>query len=216
MALPPPIVPPKYPNVPNAPGVPPVLRQAGQIENTAVLLVSDALIVFQYFYQKLQWGIFLNGLPAIVGDTLDDFDFRQGYRIATAPQEQGAFVSYNKVQDPFEGAITFYVSDTTAARARLLAQVQAAIESLDTGYAFVMPEKAYTSVNVVRQQFRRVRTRGGVTMLAIDVSIEQVRVTGTAQFSNTVNPTSAAPANGGTVQAQPPTPQQNAVIYEPT
>lgn len=217
MALPPPIVPSQYPNVPQAPGVPPVLRQFGIIQDNIALLAADAIEAIQSLINIFpQWGIFYNGFPAIVSDTLDEFSFRQEYRISTAPQEQGAFASYNKVQEPFEGRVTFYVADTPAARAGMLAQIAVAIASLDTGYALVMPEAAYTSINITHQDFRRVRQDGGVTMLAVDVWVEQVRIVGTSQFSKTVNPLSAGAINSGSPQAQTPTSQQSAAITPPT
>jgi len=41
-----------------------------------------------------------------------------------------------------------------------------------------------------------------VTLLVVDVWVEQVRVTGTSQFSNTAQPAGADQVNGGTVQPQ--------------
>lgn len=211
MPLPPPIIPPRYPNVPMAPGVPPLLRQVGQIQNVTTLLAADAGRFINMFAPP-QWGIFLDGAPAITGDNVIDLTFRNDFRITTAPQEQGAFVSYNKVSDPFDGRVTFTQGGTIAERTAFLAQAQAALLSLGL-YSLVMPEFTFPNVNVVHYDFRRAVERGA-TLLIVEVWVEQVRVTGTAAFSNTVAPAAADPKNGGTVQAQPPTPSQSGTINQ--
>jgi hypothetical protein len=211
--LPSPIVPPEYPDVPPQPGVPPLLRPPGGAPTPPPgAAVSDDAAGLQASPTPPQWGIFLNGQPAITADTVVEFSFRQEYRISDAPQEEGAFVSYNKVQDPFDGRVKFAIGGTVAQRTAFLGQIATAIASLSTGYSLVMPEMTWSSVNVTHQDLRR--NQRTATLLQVDVWVEQVRVTGTAQFSNTnvVNPASANPTNDGTVQPQPPTPPQNGAI----
>jgi hypothetical protein len=137
-------------------------------------------------------------------------DFRQNYRISTAPQEQGAFLSYNKVQDPFDGRVTFLVGGTQGQRAAFLSTVAALAASMNL-YALVMPEVTYPSVNVTHYDFRRT-SRSGVSLLAVDVWVEQVRVTGTTAYSNTntATPSGADPVNGGNVQPLSPAQNSNA------
>lgn len=137
--------------------------------------------------------------------SIGDFEFRQGYRIATAPQEQGAFTSYNKVQLPFDGRVTVLVGGTQAQRNAFLQTVAAMAASL-TLFALVMPELVYPSINVVDFTFRRVAQRG-VTLLAIDIQVEQVRVTGTAQYAstNTGSLSGADPVNVGQATPGQPT-----------
>ena len=217
MTIPPALNNPTYPNVPNVPGVPPVARQilnVGNIQNTAILALADVANVVQLFTSVPQWGIFLNGRPAIVGDTIVSFEFNGEYRISSAPQEQGAFVSFNKVQEPFEGKVTFFKAGSIAERQAFVTQIETAVASLNTGYALVMPEIVWLSVNVVRRNFVRTSEKGA-NSLTVDVWVEQVRVTGTTQFSNTVNQNSANPVSGGQVQGLAPTPKQSSAIYEP-
>ena len=110
---------PAYPNVPQAPGVPTLLRQIGTVQNDIVLVVADALIIANLF-QTPQWGLFnpdgtgafaatspfssLSGVVAAIvqvlgpgGRSVGDMEYRQENRISTAPQEDGAFMSYNAV-----------------------------------------------------------------------------------------------------------------------
>lgn len=226
---------PVFANVPNASGVPPMVRKAGAVQANIVGLVTDVAEVIQLF-QAPQWGIFdLYGAPVLASSStiqqivasvtgtltqigslfglsgsatftcsVGSLEFRQDYRISSAPQEQGAFLSYNKVQNPFDGHVTFLVGGTQAQRSGFLATVAALCASMNL-YSLVMPEATYPSVNVTHYDFRRT-SHSGVSLLAVDVWVEQVRVTGTTAYSNTntATPSGADPVNGGTVQPVSP------------
>ena len=226
MALP--VIPmPTYPNVPQAAGVPPVRRQPGVSINTVGLIVADAVQIVSLFAGP-KWGLFdRSGNPVIVSNSLDipsglsavasalgagslvgtppvvSLEYAQDNAISSAPQEQGAFVSYNKVSHPFRARIGFVQSGTEANRTAFVQSVIAAQASLDL-FTLVMPEFTYPNVNVIHHDFRRSQ-RHGVTMLVIDVWVEQVRVVGTSQFSSTTtkSPSGADPANVGAVQPLP-------------
>ena len=237
----PPTPKPQFPNVPVASGVPPVLRQIGTAQTTIVGLVSDAAQIIQLF-QAPQWGLFdLGGNPVLASSStiqqligsitgtlnqigsllgiagtatftcsVGSLDIRQDYRISTAPQEQGAFLSYNKVQAPFDGRVTFLVGGTAAQRSAFLATVAALTASMSL-FSLVMPEFTFPSVNVTHYDLTRT-ARAGVSLLAVDVWVEQVRVTGTTGFSNTATPSGADPVNAGTVQPIPP--EQNSNVAD--
>ena len=221
---------PQFPNVPLAPGVPPIPRPnaLAQTQNNIVLLAADAAILLALFIGP-QWGLFLNGAPAfesipgiggIAGGTVNalaqllgasslsvgQIEYRLDYRISTAPQEEGAFLSYNKVSTPFQAKVTYILGGIAAARGAFLTAVQNYQASL-TLLSLVMPEKTYPSCNVVHHDYRR-SARNGVSMLIVDIWVEEVRVTGTAAFSDTATPAGADQLNGGTVQPQPATPGQ--------
>ncbi len=222
MALP--ITPkPIYPNVPQAPGVPSVLRQVGAVQNNVVLLAADAVGVVGLF-QGAQWGLFtqagapafgsqFGGIISVVlnalgssGQSVGDVEFRLDHRVSTAPQEQGAFLSYNKVSTPFSGRVTYIVSGTAGQRSAFLSQVYA-LQGSTTLLTLMMPEFSYPSCTIVHHDLRR-SAKNGVSMFAVDIWVEEVRITGTAAYSNTATPAGAASTNGGTVQPQAPTPSQ--------
>jgi hypothetical protein len=219
---------PPFPNVPNLPGVPSIPRQSGLVsaQQTIVLVASDAITALSLFQQP-QWGLFtqsgapafsavpgLGALSALVNNlaqatnvssqSVVELEYRSDHRISTAPLEQGSFLSYNKVAMPFNGRVSYAVGGSVAARSAFLAQARAYEASLDL-LSLVMPEYSYDSVNVVHSDFRR-EARRGVTMFVVDIWVEEVRITGTAQFSATAAPSSASQVNGGTVQAQTPPP----------
>lgn len=214
MAIPPTPKPP--PNVPSAPGVPPLNRVAN-VQNNAALLLADGAQILNLFSEP-QWGLFtqdggplfpgfsatpvINALASGVGlanTSVGEEAYRREYRISTAPQEQGAFLSYNKVQMPFDGRVSYIVTGLAATRGFFLQQLETAAAALDL-YTLVMPEMVYPSVNIIHHDFRR-SARRGLQMLEIDVWVEEVRVTGTAQFSNgtTKAPSGADPFNAGGV-----------------
>lgn len=219
MAIPPTPKPP--PTVPIAPGVPPLNRVAG-VQNNVGLLLADAAQIANLFAQP-QWGLFtqaggplfpgfsatpvINVIASGVGlanTSVGEEAYRREYRISTAPQEQGAFLSYNKVQMPFDGRVSYIVSGLAEARAFFLQQLEVAAAALDL-YALVMPEMVYPSVNIIHHDFRRTARRG-LQLLEVDIWVEEVRITGTAQFSNgtTKAPSGADATQGGLVSPQNP------------
>ena len=217
---------PTYPNVPNAPGVPTLLRTVDTIQNTVVLLVSDAIEIINMF-KAPKWGIFTQaGQPAfaaaaasgIIAQVLSalngtsqsvaDLEFRLDHRISTAPQEAGAFLSYNKVSTPFSGRVTYMISGDEAQRSAFLSSVLAAQKST-TLFDLYMPEYVYPSCNITHHDFKRT-ARNGVSMMAVDIWVEEIRISGTAAYTNTAVPSGAAQVNSGTVQPQTPTPAQSA------
>jgi hypothetical protein len=214
---------PAYPNVPNAPGVPPILRQVGAVQSTVVALAADAVTILSLF-QGPQWGLFnadgspvfggptssslLNNLASGIGlssQSVLEMEFSQDYAISTAPQEQGAFVSYNKVSRPYTARVSYTVGGLAATRTAFLQAAQALVASLAL-LTLATPEFSYANCNAVHYDYRRMN-RAGVTLIVVDIWVEQVRVTQAAAFSNsnTASPDAASQTNGGTVQATPDT-----------
>ena len=216
---------PRYPNVPNAPGVPNMLRAAGQVQNTVVALVSDVQSLLNLF-QGPQWGIFdssgkpafggqaASGIVAAVlsavaggsGQSVSEVEYRLDHRLSTAPQEQGAFLTYNKVSTPFAGRVTYVLSGTASQRAAFLAAVLKAQQGTAL-YSLVMPEYTYPSCSIVHHDLRRMAVRG-ISMFAVDIWVEEVRIVQSAAYSNTAAPSGSLTVNNGSVQPQVPTPAQ--------
>lgn len=222
---------PAFPNVPQVPGAPIVPRSITSTQTSIVGIASSIARIVNIFFPP-QWGLYttdgspvltasdglfpsslgsLNRLASVNGlsrafsgnpASVKGIEFRREKRISTAPQEEGAFLSYNKVSDPFQAKITYLQGGSDADRRNILNQVNTALNVLDL-FMLVMPDMTYPSVNVVHYDFNRT-SRKGMTLLEIDVWVEQVRVVGTAQFSKTETPAGASPTNGGTVQPETP------------
>lgn len=193
---------PLYPDVPNLPGVPPLLRNTigflppslvGQIALTGDLLSALGVLPAR------QWGVFrADGTAAINADSFISIDFSHEYRISNYPQEQGGFESYNKVQTPFEPRITLVKGGNDGDRTQFLNQIALTLGTTDL-YSIITPEKTYSSVNVTRYDYQRTRDNGA-TLITANIWFEEVRVTGTAIFTNTISPNGTANVNTGPVQ----------------
>jgi hypothetical protein len=160
-----------------------------------------------------QWGIFdASGQPILPVDAVDSIEYARDYRASDYPQEEGAFESYNKVQLPYEAKIGFLLETT---RVVFLNEIEDMLASLDL-VSIVTPEVTYASANLVHYGYRRTSRRGR-TMILVEVWLEEIRITATANLSNaqsinaqpttqngTTQPTQ--PANATTTQAAPAAP----------
>jgi hypothetical protein len=206
-------------SVPFAPGVPALLRTASQDLDTVAMLVVDAFD--PALFGASQWGIFdSDGNPVAIADTVVSVDFRHEFKISDYPQEQGAFVSYNKVAIPYDFRVRFAVGDDngsgSANRQAFLIAIEAALQSLNL-YTAITPDASYPNINIVHYDYRR-ETRAGINLLQVDVWAEEIRQTATSQFSTNATPKTAQPGgapavSNGPVQPAPvpPAPPDNPV-----
>lgn len=199
---------PAFPNVPNVPGVPAVNRQPGAAIATTVLMVADALGLFGFLTPPL--GLYKDGTVVITADNVVSFDHKRDWALSTYPLEQGAFESYDKVQQPFDVRLRFSAGGSADDRQQLLDSIEAVANSLEL-FDAVTPEKIYRSVNVIHYDYRRESDRGA-GLIVIDVWCQEVRVTATASFSNTQTPSGASTVDGGVVQTQAPTSAQTSTV----
>src|SRR5579863_7924011 len=136
----------------------------------SALLTSDAL--GPNMLGGPQWGIFdQSGKPLILADSVYDVDYQRDYRISDYPQEQGAFMSYNKVKVSFDAEVGFLTSQT---RFQVLNMIEALAASLNL-VAVITPETSYPSANIVGYRLRRA-SREGMTLVLIIVKLKEVRI----------------------------------------
>ncbi|WP_176077501.1 phage baseplate protein [Burkholderia dolosa] len=205
---------PAFPNVPNLPGVPPLVRAPGEsLGSFAIsLITTDAIGLLEGLLAPV-WGIFDEfGAPMAVADTALSVEYRGDSRIAKYPQEQGGFRDYNKVQMPYNARVQLACGGSDARRTAFLAAVEAAKQSTAL-FTVITPDSTYENANVVSYDLRRT-AKNGVTMLVVEVYLEEVRQTVVAQFANPKNPTASDPISVGQVQAQPPSTAQS-TLYGP-
>lgn len=170
--------------------------------NTEDLATDNPEVVAQA--EPFVWGIYKDGEAILTGDAVATLDDSREFRIANYPMEQGAFQSYNKVEQPFMVELDLVKSGTVSERQTFLAKVDELLKSLDL-VDVRTPEKTYLSVNVTRSTQRRQASRGA-NQLTVGVRLEQVRETAQTTYTNTKDPTGAATTNTGPVQAGPPGP----------
>lgn len=187
------------------------------------LLIADAASVLAQFINQPEWGIFLNGaqvvgqgvsniINTILGQgssTETELQFEARWVITNAPQEGGAFLSYNRVQTPYRVVVEWSVGGSAANRSKLLQQVQTIMGTTNL-YTVLMPEGPIEALNPVGYGFRR--RAENVGMLDISILFSQVRPAGDPTFSTTQtpgSPTGLSNAQGAASQTAPitnPTP----------
>lgn len=201
-----------FPSVPAVPGVPALARAAGEVigavQNVTALLTGDDPGI-RGLVAAPKWGIFDDGgSPVVLADSVVSVEHAKEFRLSNYPIEEGGFESYNKVETPFEHRLVLSKAGSLSDRIGFLAQIKAVSESLEL-YSVYTPEFLFRNSNVTGWRLRR-RGDSGVSMIQVEITIEQVRVTATAAFTQTQSPSGATQQNGGTVQAQTPSAGQAA------
>lgn len=191
-----------YPLVPNAPGVPALLRSGAQILDTATLGylgIGNALNSI-IGYPKTEWGVF-DPSGSIFAD-YDSFNALQTYNneasISDYPVENGGFASYNKVDSPFDIVATLHCGGNTDRRARFLQACENARASLDL-YSVLTPERTFRNVNFVGLNMRR-ETTNGANMLIITLIGREVRQNTSANYSQPKSESAATVLDQGQLQ----------------
>lgn len=164
-------------------------------------IVND-ILNFLIGFGAAPWGIYQDGVPVVVADNVVSLDYKQDFAIADFQIEEGGFETYDKVETPYSARVRFSSGGSQANRQALLDSINAIAGTLEL-YDVVTPEAVYPSANVQSYELRRSAVNG-VGLITVDVKLIEVRVTATAQFSNTKSPTAASPSSGGTVQGIDP------------
>ena len=188
-------------DIPLAPGAPAILGA-----------VSDALTAFLGGASATgatveQWGLFdQDGNLLLDADSVVGVDYSKDYRVSDYPQEQGAFQSYNRVEQPGEPRLILTVGGSELRRTEFLAMVKT-LQDSDDIYSVFTPDVIYPSVSITHYDYTR-RADRGAKLLTVELHLLEIRVSAIAAFSLTVvqNPASAAPTSNGTVQPGPPVP----------
>lgn len=144
------------------------------------------------------WGIYLGAVKVLDPDNIIALDYGREFSIADYPLEEGAFRSYNKVARPFDVRLRITKGGNEAARKSFLDTLEK-LAAAKKVYSVVTPDRTYSSVNVVRIGYTR-SAQDGVSLIAIDIGLREVRITAGAAFANTQDASGQAPVNTGTVQ----------------
>lgn len=191
------------PDVPDVPGVPALLRLAGVVIPQPVLMFVDTVVGYGADLVP-QWGVYKDGVPIIIADTVTALEFKRDWAIADYPIERGGFESYDKVDVPFTPTVQFVAGGSEANRQTLLDSLEAVAGDLNT-YDVVTPERIYSSVNVQRYDYRRT-AKDGVNLLTINVYLLEVRMTAGSSGGNAQDASGQENQNGGNVQTGPDVP----------
>lgn len=204
-----------FPDVPNAPGVPPVPRSitAPVAATPAQAKPSQALA---NMLGMAVWGIFdKNGSEVLKPDSFLGIQYRQDARVSNYPQEKGAFASYNKVQTPYDCIVRMAIGGDERSRSQFLATCEAMNNGTDL-YSVVTPEVSYASATLQNYNYRR-DSSGGATMLTVELSFVEIRLTASAvtTINQPQQPASTPAVSAGQVQAAPATPATASAVALP-
>jgi hypothetical protein len=181
------------------PGIPNLLGNVvGLFLQPADLLTGDTFFGYGAGVDP-QWGLFLNGSPVVVADTVTSFGYKQSWSIADYPVERGGFESYDKVNTPFHVNIQFVAGGSPARREALLNSIAAIGDEL-TLYDVLTPEATYIGVNVEGYEYRRT-SQNGLGLMIVDVDVLEIREEGVTDFKNTKSPSGYAADSAGNVQS---------------
>lgn len=189
-----------FPTVPDAPGVPALLRAPQQLLGAGlqtILLVRDVLNLFGISLAP-QWGVFDDeGRAVIAAESCVDFEYKQSWNVSDYPVEEGGFETYNKVDTPFDVRIRFASGRSETARMTLLKSIESVAGTTET-FQVRTPEKTYLSCTITRYDYRR--KNDSVGLLLVDVWLLEVRADAASAFTNTQQPSGASPRDAGIVQ----------------
>jgi len=154
------------------PGVPNLARVINFA--TSQLLTRDTVNNWGGSRLTPQWGLYYNGSPVIVADTVVAFGFRREWNISNYPIERGGFESFNRVDLPYAGRLQFAAGTMKMRQALLSSLAAATADGNLTKYDVVTPEIVYPSVNIQGYDYDR-KAMSGVGLLMIDVTVVEVR-----------------------------------------
>jgi hypothetical protein len=194
---------PPFPNVPNLPGVPQIARSLlfQALAPPALGFAAEPGILWQATQAAPVWGVFdANNNEVINADSVQDFGWRQEYRVSNYQIQRGAFASFNKVALPFESSVVLSKGGSLSARTTFLQQIDTVAASLAL-YKILTPEKTYLNVNVTRPELSR---RGAENACFFDVELFFVQIAEVEQQYSTSTPGAPSTANSSVPSAVPP------------
>lgn len=122
-------------------------------------------------------------LPLLFCDSVKSLNFKQTTSVNNAPVENGTFMSYDKVSDPYTVDIMLIKSSGgTAEKVAFLAQIELMASSLNR-YAIVTPDTVYWGVNIVGYDYAK-ENNNGATCIKVILHCQEVRIAKTSIISS--------------------------------
>jgi len=146
---------------PNFPGIPALLNRPA---TAGAVLVAAPLVSNLLDLLAPKWGVFFTagdkvGAQAIMPDSFLDLDYANSSNVPAYPQEQGAFASYNKVQNPRSYSIGMSKGGSKKAMTDFLTLLESLQASLDL-FTIVTPNRSYPRANIDKIEYRRTSFNG--------------------------------------------------------
>ncbi|WP_415489186.1 hypothetical protein [Acetobacter sp.] len=210
-------------------GVPSLL---GAVEASASSTIGEVASDYLVMLAAKQWGIYTTAnAPVLISAHVESYGVRAMSELPFAPQENGAFSSYNKVRHPNDHEITLVCDGSTPdigvgegagqqiinylKQGRLGLTDSAAavrknfVDTLNTIagdlnlYNVTMPERTYLNVNILGYEIFRSNENGGASIVFARVFLKEIKLdTIVATAIPTQDPQGASLQNSGNVQTQ--------------
>jgi hypothetical protein len=147
------------------------------------------------------YGIYLNNKLALQVDGFVEFAFRDSSVISNYRIEQGAFSSYNKVENPNDLRAVVTKAGSPVDIAEFLMKLEAIKADLNL-YNVVSPEHTYINCNLKEYNYRR-NIENGTHIIYAELLFQEIMNTGEIGFNKPTKTQSAKPKkSGGNVQAK--------------
>ena len=127
-----------------------------------------------------------SGAGSKMPDSIVSMDYKREYKISDAPQELGAFQSYNKVQKPAVIHLRMAKGGSEVDRGSFLNWVDEQAKGTEL-YAIRTPECYYLGYNIQSYDYRKSST-DGAGIAIVDVEFIEVRETVTSSIGSTIAP----------------------------
>ena len=199
---------------PNFPGIPPLKGYSAA--SSAISTISNVAALAQISFANAPppvWGVFDSaGNPVALADSFLGIDFYNQSTITNAPLEDGAFMSYNKVQMPFTARVMLSKGGSADERTAFQLAVASAAASLNL-YTIVTPDANYPNCNIEAYDYTQ-QYQNGVSIVNVGIRFKQIRIVKAQYTNNTTEPSGASPDANGKVQPVTPTPKQTSVLQD--
>jgi hypothetical protein len=175
--MPLPIIPKSlYPLVPQALGVPALLRSGAQLLDTLTLGylgIGDALNEI-IGAEPVKWGVFdSTGKKIAPYDSVVAVGYQNDSHVSDYPIEGGAFATYNKVESPFGVVVALNCGGSEENRANFQTAIEAARKSLDR-FTVLTPDHTYYDINFTGVSWSR-SLRDGAYMITCQLTGREIR-----------------------------------------
>lgn len=214
--------------VPVAAGVPLLLGQSRATGAKAAASVTIGTVLEDALVTTAagQWGIFNNaGQNVLSAARVMSVGGEATHHIASAPLEDGGFLSYSKVASPrlhrvlmvcdgsetgfntngFSSGLSQAVSALTGAGdmyvRKSFFETLSALEADLSLYSVITPERKYDNVNITGHRWVR-DARHGVTMPVVEIILQEVRLSASQTLTSSYQPYGQRVICGGVVPAQ--------------
>lgn len=195
-----------YPNVPNVAGVPQLHRNPNQATTAGAVSTVSTNATSSSVQSKVvgSWQIVdSQGAAIITPDSVLQLEYRGESRISSAPVEQGAFASYNKIASPYDLRLVITCGGNGVMRRDDFLSTLNALANSTALCTVVTLDAIFADCNLASFDYRR-QANNGATLIIADCFFQEIRQTASAGLRSTKQVSGADPIKLGSVTPTTP------------